>query len=305
MNQFETNTGRSMASRFKHQFVYMLIAVGGRTLAYWFLYPLVLVYCLRKSVRDKSRAYIMRRFNPRTKQKFFKHTFLLNLTFARTLVDRAALGILGQTTFNYTPQTRQMCEELVQQGKGVLMLTAHVGCWQSAVNCMQFLKKPMHVLYYRNPKDNDKMVAEHHKAVAPFTLINPAGPLGGVPEMMSALQRGEIVCAMADRVFGNPKNCVEVPFLGGKVRVPYSFYRLSAVTGAPIIMAFFPWEGKGKLTGWVFPAFTVLDKGPHKEAYGPYAQQFMDALTQFCIKYPYQFFNYFDWWEDYATTNDK
>lgn len=305
MNTHEENTGRSIASRFKHRFVYALIALGGRWLAYLFLYPLVFVYCLHKSVRNKSRAYITRRFNPQTKWEFFKHTFCLNLTFGRTLVDRAALGILGTAEFVSTPQARQTCEELIKPGKGLLLLTAHVGCWQSAVNCMQFLNKPMHILYYRNPRDNDKTVAEHRGKAAPFTLINPAGPLGGVPEMMSALQRGEIVCAMADRVFGNPQNAVEVQFLGGKVWVPYSFYRLAAVTGAPIVMAFFPWQGSGRLASWVLEPVYVQDNGPHKAHYQPYAQQFIDGLTQFCIKYPYQFFNYFDWWNEHDTTNNR
>ena len=304
MSVHEENTGRSMASRFKHRFIYVLISLGGRTLAYWFLYPLVWVYCLHKSVRDKSRAYVMRQFTPKTKWEFFKHTYRLNLTFGRTLVDRAALGILGSTHFVYDEQSRRRCEELVRQGKGLLLLTAHVGCWQSAVNCMQFLNKPMHILYYRNPKDNDKTVAEHRGKKSPFTFINPAGPLGGIAEMMSALQRGEIVCAMADRVFGNPHNAVDVQFLGGNVRVPYSFYRLAAVTGAPVVIAFFPWTGRGQLASWVFPAVFVQDKGPGKQHYQPYAQQFIDALAQFCIKYPYQFFNYFDWWNEYDTTNN-
>lgn len=296
MRKDEENTGRSIASRFKHRFVYALIALGGRRLAYAFLYPLVFVYCLHKSVRDKSRAYITRRFSPKTKWEFFKHTFRLNLTFGRTLVDRASLGILGTAEFISTPSARQMCLDLAQQNKGLLLLTAHVGCWQSAVNCMQFLNRPMHILYYRNPKDNDKTVAEHRGQQAPFTFINPADPLGGVPEMMSALKRGEIVCAMADRVFGNPKNAVEVQFLGGSVKVPYSFYRLAAATGAPVVMAFFPWEGCGKLASWVWEPIYIKDEGALKQNYQRYGQQFIDALTQFCIKYPYQFFNYFDWW---------
>lgn len=305
MSTLEETTGRSIASRLKHQFMYALIFIGGRSLAYAFLYPLVFTYCLYPSLRDKSRAYIMRRFSPKNKWEFFKHTFRLNLTFGRTLVDRAALGILGKTDFHYTLQTQQMCKKLIAQGKGVLMLTAHVGCWQSAVNCMQFLDRPMNILYYHNPKDNDKQVAQHRGEKAPFTLINPASPTGGVPEMISALQRGEIVCAMADRVFGNPKNAVAVQFLGGTVHVPYSFYRLAAATGAPVLIAFFPWKGRGKLSSWVFPPFQVKDEGPAKEKYQIYGQQFVDALTQFCVKYPYQFFNYFNWWEQHARANDK
>lgn len=303
MSEIKENTGKSTAARWKHRFVYALIALGGRTLAYGFLYILVFFYSASKKFADKSRAYITRRFAPKTKWEFFKHTYLLNLTFGRTLVDRAALGILGNAQFMTDPQARQMCEKLAAQGKGLLLLTAHVGCWQSAVNSMQFLRRPLNILYYRNPKDNDKLVSEHRGKQAPFTLINPADPLGGVPEMMGALRRGEIVCAMADRVFGNEKNAVETDFLGGKVRVPYSFYRLAAVTGAAVVVAFFPWEGRGKTGSWVFEPIYVADAGAAKAHYARYAQQFMDALTQFCIKYPYQFFNYFDWWKSYDTTD--
>lgn len=296
MTDIKEETGKSLASKFKHKFVYMLIGLGGRGLAYAFLYPLVLAYCLKKSVRDKSRAYINRRFKPEGKAAFFKHTYKLNLTFGRTLIDRAALGILGKTDFTPDEEAKLICADLIKSGKGIIMITAHAGCWQSAVNCMSFLNKPMNILYYRNPKDNDKTVAEHSGRQAPFKLINPAGPLGGVPEMISALNRGEIVCAMADRVFGNPKNCVEADFLGGKVKVPYSFYRLAAVTGAPVVTAFFPWCGKGRLSTVVFKPFYVPDEGAVKQHYQKYAQQFIDRLTDFCIKYPYQFFNYFDWW---------
>ena len=296
MTDIKQTTGKSIASKFKHKFVYSLIYLGGRSLAYAFLYPLVLIYCLKKAVKDKSRAYINRRFKPQSKTEFFKHTYKLNLTFGKTLIDRAALGILGSTHFISDENARLACESLIKSNKGIIMITAHTGCWQSAVNCLGFLNKPINILYYRNPKDNDKTVAQHSGKQAPFKLINPAGPLGGVPEMLGALNRGEIVCAMADRVFGNPKNCLKADFLGGKVKVPYSFYRIAALTGAPVITAFFPWAGKGRLSSMVFEPFYIEDCGPAKENYQKYAQQFIDRLTEFCIKYPYQFFNYFDWW---------
>ena len=297
MSEIKEHTGRSTASRWKHRFVYALIALGGRTLAYGFLYILVFFYSVRGKFADKSRAYIMRRFAPKTKWEFFKHTYLLNLTFARTLVDRAAMGILGGEEVFCPPQVRQQCGDLIARKKGILLLSAHAGCWQMAVNAMVFLNVPLHVVYYRNPKDNDRLVSEHRGQKTPFSFINPAGPLGGVEEMMAALARGEAVWAMADRVFGNEKNAVEVDFLGGKIRVPYSFYRIAAVTGAPVLTAFFPWEKKGKFSAWIFPPFYVEDKGPSKAAYREQAQQFVDALAQFCIKYPYQFFNYYDLWE--------
>lgn len=298
MNESKENTGRSLGSKLKHRFMYALIFVGGRRLAYAFLYIVVFFYSISPAVSKKSRAYVTRRFRPHSKWEFFKHTYLLNLNFGCTLIDRAALGILGKITVNSTEEERTLCRTLCGQGKGLILLTAHCGAWHAAVNLIDFIPVKINVLYYRNPQDNDKTVAEHSGKDARFSFINPAGPLGGIMDMMAALQRGEAVCAMADRVFGDPKNTVEADFLGGKIRVPYSFYRLAAATGAPAAAIFFPRLGAGRFETWTASHFSVPDLGPAKEAYAPFAQQFVDALEEFCIKYPYQFFNYFDLWEE-------
>lgn len=293
-----TEMGKSLASKAKHQFMYALIFIGGRSVAYLFLYILAGVYSVLPSVFKRSQAYIARRFKPTSRWQFFKHTYLLNLTFGRTLVDRAALGILGRTGVQSTQQERQQLIDWATQRKGALLLTAHVGCWQMAVNLTGFIPTKLHVLYYRHPQDYDKTVAQHSGQAAPFDFIDPSGPLGGVVEMMSALQKGEIVCAMADRVFGNEKNAVTVDFLGGKMRVPFSFYKLAAATGAPLGILFFSWEGKGVFRTHTCPPLQVNPKAKTAADFIPYAQQFASALEEFCIKYPYQFFNYFNVWSD-------
>ncbi len=298
MNEAKETTGRSVGSRLKHRFMYALICIGGRRLAYAFLYIIVFFYSLSGSVSQKSRAYILRRFKPQNKRQFFKHTYLLNLSFGRTLVDRAALGLLGRVNVQSTEAERRLCRDLCARGKGLILLTGHCGAWHLAVNLIDFIPVPIHVLYYKNPKDNEKTVAEHAGKKAAFTFINPAGPLGGIVEMMAALEKGEAVCAMADRVFGDPKNSVTADFLGGQIRVPYSFYRLAAASGAPVAVVFFPRTGAGRFSSWTAKTFSVPDLGPAKNVYAAFAQQFVDALEEFCIKYPYQFFNYFDLWED-------
>lgn len=292
------NMGRSMAARWKHRFIYALIYIGGRRLAYGFLYLLVGVYCLYPSVRQKSAAYITRRFAPKTKFEFLKHTYLLNLTFAKTLVDRAALGILGTAQADVSPQDQQTFERLASSGKGFLVLTAHAGCWQMASYLMsRYTSRTVHILYFKNPHDNDQSVAAHRQAQNPYHVIDASDGLGGVVEMMRVLAKGDIVCAMADRVFGNEKNAVTVDFLGGKMRVPYSFYKLSAALQVPVIFLFFPWKGCGKFSLKMFPPFTADSSETRVKKWVFYAQQFAGALEQFCIKYPYQFFNYFNVWE--------
>ena len=303
MENAQEVTGRSNASKLKHAFMYALIFIGGRWLAYAFLYIVVFFYTLSPAIRKKAMPYLSHRFGNLTAWQIFVHTYRLNLTFGRTLIDRAALGILGKTGVSSTEEERELCRRDLARGKGLILLSAHVGCWQMAVNLMEFLPGRKHVLYYKNPKDNDKTVAEHGKRKAPFEFINPAGPLGGIVEMMAALQKGEVLCAMGDRVFGNDKNAVTVQFLGGSVRVPYSFYRLAAATGAPIIVMFFPWLTRGEFGSMTMKVLYVKEQSPLKENYVDYAQQFVDELQKFCIKYPYQFFNYFNLWENDHATN--
>ena len=303
MENVQETTGRSNASKLKHAFMYALIFIGGRGLAYAFLYLVVFFYTLSPAIRNKTKPYLTHRFGPLTAWQLFVHTYRLNLTFGRTLIDRAALGILGKTGVSSTEEERELCRRELAKGKGLILLSAHVGCWQMAVNLMEFLPGKKNVLYYRNPKDNDKTVAEHGKRQAPFEFINPAGPLGGIVEMMAALQKGEVLCAMGDRVFGTEKNAVTVRFLGGRVRVPYSFYRLAAATGAPIIIVFFPWLTRGKFGSITTKVLYVQDEGPAKNNYVMQAQQFVDELQKFCIQYPYQFFNYFNLWENDNATD--
>lgn len=290
-------TGASLASRFKHRFIYALIFVGGRFLAYLFLYPLVLVYTLSPSIRAKSRVYIQKRFAPKNAWQAFKHAYLLNLTFARTLTDRAALGILGRADIVSSKEDHALCQRLADQHQGVIMLTAHCGCWQQAAACIDFFNAPKYVVYYHNPKDNDKMVHEHRSQNAPFTFINPASSFGGVVEMMAALRHGGVLCAMGDRTFGAPGNSVPVKFLGQTAYLPYSFYRLAACTGAPVAVMFFPWLGGGRFGAEIAGVFTVPERGAAKHGYEEFAQKFADALEVFCVKYPYQFFNYYNFWE--------
>lgn len=294
----EKEMGASVASRLKHRFVYALIFLGGRWLAYLFLYPLVLFYTLMPSIRAKARPYVSRRFGVSRGPAFFKHVYLLNLTFAKTLADRAALGILGRVEIHSSDADRALCRDLLSRGNGLVLVTAHCGCWQMAAANVDFIAAPKYVLYYKNPKDNDKMVHEHAGKKAPFTLINPAGPLGGVVEMMAALRGGSALCAMGDRVFGKPDNSVSVPFLGAPVRLPYSFYRIAAAQRAPVMMLFFPWLGGGKFGAEIAAVLDVPECGPDKENYRFCAERFAGALEEFCRKYPYQFFNYFDLWEN-------
>lgn len=300
-------TSRSVANRFQHAFFYWLIRLGGRRPAYWFLRLVAAWYTLfRPSIRGRSLPYLRRRFPGAGRLALLRHGYRQSVRFGQVLVDRAALGLLGphclQARFD---QGRDAFVSLLGEGRGCILMGAHVGSWQAAMASIDFLRTPVNMLLARDAGDVDRHWFEHLGQESPFRVIDPAGPLGGAVEMAAALNRGEVLCVMGDRVFGDDRNVIRLPFLGDPAPFPVSAYRLASATGAPIAVLF---SHKSGLNSYALELAGVIRVprgiGRGAEACRPYALQFATMLEAYCLRRPYQFFNFYDMWSP-GTTSDQ
>lgn len=292
-------TSRSIGSRLQHGVFYLLIRTLGRRPAYALLFFVVLWYTLRPMTRARSKPYLVRRFPRAGRLQRLRHCFMLNWNFGLTLVDRAASGILGQISITASQEDEQTLKTLLSQGRGLILLTGHFGCWQTSSAGLDGIDTPVHVLMHRAPDDIDRQHFEHAGTEAPFHIIDPHGYLGGSLEMLEALGKGHILGLMGDRTFGSDRNTVRVPFLGDSVRLPFSAYRLASVTGAPILLFFSSRIGPGQAKHQIARVIRVPEGlGRSGDSYIPYAQQFALALEEMVFATPYQFFNFYDMWEN-------
>ena len=292
-------SSRSAASRFKHQIFYVAIRLGGRPAAYAMLFFVVLWYTALPSVRARSAAYLRRRFPGSGTLAALVHAFRLNLAFGYSLVDRAVAGITGDFCVQASDADKRATLDLLAEGKGLILLTAHVGNWQAALSAMDFTPAPKAVVMHRSDRDVDKHYYEHGGDGPPFSIIDPAAPLGGTIEMMDALRRGAMLCGMGDRHFGNADNIIPVPFLGAPIRVPFSFYRIAAATGAPIAVAFTRRTGPGRAEIELADVIRIpSDLGRSPGAYPPYAERFAKALENYVNDNPYQYYNFYNIWKE-------
>lgn len=291
-------SARSIGSRWQHQFFYTLIRLAGRRAAYVMAYFVALYYVLfRTSVRDRSRPYLSRRFPGRTALLRLWDSYRITVEIGKVLVDRAAMGILGPGQLAVRHSRREDLMERIREGRGVILVTAHAGCWQFAMESLRMLETPVSLLLHREEGDVDLHIFEHRGDDAAFRIIDPAGPLGGALEMLQVLKHGEILCIMGDRAMGGDRSTVEVDFLGGRVRVPITPYQLASATGAPVVVIFPYTCGPGNYSLQVAEVIRVPeDLGRAPEAYRPYAEAFIRALEGFVEERPYQFFNFFDMW---------
>lgn len=290
-------TGKSHGSSFFQSLHCFFIKYGGRHVACFILYFVAAFYALLPGIRKSSSYYLKKRFAQTGAIGMFFKTYRLILSFAKTLLDRAVLGITGKVEIVSSFADQQLCRELHAKGKGLIIITAHCGCWQTAMSSFDFMEGDKYVIYHRSEEDIDKHAHELSGEKPPVNFIDPAGFGGGSVEIMSALSKNAVVCMMGDRTFGSKDNKIEVNFLGCKIDIPYSIYRIAGATGTPVAIIFFPHGGSGKVDSVVADTFFVEDKGQKAQNYLNEAQKFIKCLEDFCMKYPYQFFNFFNMWK--------
>jgi predicted LPLAT superfamily acyltransferase len=282
----------SLGSRWQHEFFYRLIRLGGRFPAYLALWFVVAFYSLLPGVRARSRPYLARRFPGAGVTMLMLHAFRLNLEFGKVLVDRAAFGILGRGEAVASDNDKELFKSLLARGRGLLVLSAHAGAWQWAMSGLTGLGARLNVVYRRDARDVDRHYFEHSGDSERPRLIDPESDFGGVIEIMAALKRGEVVCAMADRVFPPTAQAFETPFMGGSAPLPAGVFAVAVKLGAPVCAVFSARTGPGRALVRVAGAWPdTLGADPAGLALG-----FAQHLEDFARREPYQFFNFFDMW---------
>jgi predicted LPLAT superfamily acyltransferase len=189
--------------------------------------------------------------------------------------------------------------ELIREGTGFVLLTAHVGCWQVALSALHFLKVQVTMVLQQEEGNVDRQYFEHAGLPCPYQTIDPGGYLGGSLEMMRVLREGGILCMMGDRVFGSGRNTLCCDFLGGRASFPYSPFKLASATGVPVVVLL---SNKTGPRTYALNVTKVIEvprlEGRSGEVFRPYLSQFVDALESYSREFPYQFFNFHDMWED-------
>jgi predicted LPLAT superfamily acyltransferase len=297
-------TSRSVGSDLQHNIFYALIKIGGRRAAYGLLSCVALYYALfRSDIRKKAGFYITRRFKD---EGFFKnliYCYRMYENLGKALIDRATIGIKGPQSMAIIFSDQKKIMDLISEGKGVILLTAHVGCWQATMERLRMFNAPVSLLLHHEEGDVDRHFFEHTGAANPFRVIDPLGYMGGVLEMVEVLKKGELLSIMGDRIFGSDKNTVIVDFLGGKIRLPFSAFKLASATGAPVAVFFSHKSGPDSHELILDRVIRVPSQiGRKEDALRPYVAEFAQALESYTERYPYQFFNFFNMWEDDKTS---
>ena len=203
------------------------------------------------------------------------------------LVDRhAAIARPSLVDFKHDPNAEAEFKRLATDG-GILLMS-HAGNWQAAIPTLALLGKPVHLVM---ATETNAAVAKTLRLGEDSRVIDARQFIEAAPQIVSALNAGEIVSFMGDRAYGAASAPVE--FLGETAYFPVAAFRIAAATGKPVYFLFVPRVGRGRYIVNI-PA-TAAPTG--REGVREGLMRYTVALENFSNAYPYQCFPFADLWQ--------
>jgi predicted LPLAT superfamily acyltransferase len=290
-------TGRTFGTRLGHFSFFLLARYFNRTFTGIFLIPVVFFYYLFvPGSRSGSSQYFSTVFSSGSFSTGHIRGFLRVFSFARILLDRVFLLVKGQSGFRMEFIDTQYVHDARARGRGVLLLSAHIGSWDIVSRFFKRFNTRVSVVAFEaeRPEIRSMYHAHSRQEEAPFDYIYSNDPLDALFKIRNALQRNEIVVMHGDR--SSAGKTVYADFLGKKARFPVLPYHIAAKTGCPIVFAFGVRLKKMTYRALAYPPILLPENTA--EAIKRGLKEYTSVLEQVIRCYPYQWFNFYDFWEN-------
>jgi predicted LPLAT superfamily acyltransferase len=228
-------------------------------------------------------------------------------TFAATIHDRVYLINRRFELFDFEVHGEDTLLRLLAGGKGLLLMGAHLGSFEviRALGRKNTDLRVAMVMHQDNAQKLNAMLA----AINPEAVQDIIG-LGRIDSMLKVrgrLDEGCVVGMLADRTLGNDK-LYPVQILGTNANLPGGPFRIAALLRRPVVFMTGLYLGGNRYAIHfdVLADFSTVPRGQRDAALDVAITRYAALLDQYCRKSPYNWFNFFDFWQSApATTAPK
>lgn len=269
--------------------------IFGRRLSRFVVYGIALYFLLAvSSARKASGDYLARVLaRPVTWMDRYRHI----LAFASTIHDRFFL--LNNQSWLFDIQVFGAESVIARQAsqQGVLLFGAHMGSFEVLLDHSRRNGFNTCVAMY---PENARQLNRALAAINPGAVarIIPLGQREAMLSIHDKLQAGNLVGVLADRASG-PDQYITLPFLGAPARFPTGPFRLAAMLGHPVYFMTGLYGGANRYTLHFEPLadFAVVPRDQRDTVVRATLEKYVAALERHCRAMPYNWFNFFDFWE--------
>jgi predicted LPLAT superfamily acyltransferase len=214
--------------------------------------------------------------------------------FGQTIIDRIVLLSGMKYPFRFEFEGEENLREMVNQKKGGLLLSAHIGNWEIAGYLLKRLGTDMHIVMYdgeqQQIKDYLESITEKHSA----RIILIKNDLSHIYAIQEALDKNAFVCMHADRFLEGNKT-LTAGLLNSPARFPAGPFFLARTFRSPVSYVFAMKDRPYNYHFYASPA--KIYTSSQESSSGEMLKDYCKAMETMIRKYPLQWYNYYDFWK--------
>jgi KDO2-lipid IV(A) lauroyltransferase len=192
-----------------------------------------------------------------------------------------------QQAFAYL-KGESIIQKALDRGKGVILLSAHIGNWEFGGAMMRLSEYPLAVVALpHNTAATNALVNRIRQKKGIQVIEMNESPFSSIP-ILNHLRQNGVVAMIGDRdFFGNGK---PVEFFGEKVRFPIGPVALALISGAAVIPAFVLKQPDGRYFGILENEIPISKNGNRDEMIEKNLAQIARVFEIYIRRYPEQWY---------------
>lgn len=183
---------------------------------------------------------------------------------------------------------------------GALVVGAHLGTFDMMRAVCLGADVPVHGVFYGGNAEtfNNFMKALNPKHDLGFIHVRPDA-IGSALEIHSAIERGDFVAIMGDRVHISGRGTHTVSFFGAPARFSEGPFQLAALVGCPVMLATALRVGDACYEVHSEPLYAGgrVPRAERAKVVHEMIEAYARSLERLCLRAPWQWFNFFEFWE--------
>ena len=283
--------GKTKGNLLGYRFFIFIIQVFGIRFSYFFAFFVSKYFLFFASVQKIALVDFFKKGFRIDEKKARIYSSKCFYFFAQTLIDRFAFFTSHKKKFTYDFENEEVLHQIVNEKKGGILISGHIGNWETAANLLNDrVTDTIHVLMLDEEVEKVKNFLRLKTGGPKFNLIPIKKDLSHVIAVHQALKKGELIAMHADRPLREDKN-ITLSFLNQKAQFPLGPFILAHKFKVPVTFVF---AVKTSTYHYHLMATNpILSQHSEKEL----AQIYVKQLEKMVINYPYQWFNFFPYFD--------
>jgi len=269
----------------------------GRTTARVILYPITAYFFFTspKVIRASKHYFVRLRSSKASFLDTVKHIY----HFSVTILDRVYFLTDQHDKFDIKIQGDDILDKYTKQGQGGILLGSHHGSFD-VLRSLAIKNKNIRlkVLMY---SDHNGMMTKILDSLNPDvadTVINLADN-DALLQMQQAIDEGYFVGMLGDRVTEGERK-TECCLLGDKIDFPAGPMLMAAILNVPVVLFYGLYQGRNcyDLHVELLSEKLNVQRKDRDQAVKYWTQKYASRLEHYIISSPYNWFNFYDFWND-------